>query len=64
MRIMARGHHIYRRYTAHLPEGGRMEVADGATVGQVLAQLEIPAGERPPLLVFVNGRPAGPESER
>ena len=58
MRIKARGHHAFRCYTAHLPEGGTLTVDADTTVERVLDQLKVPAVQRVTLLTFVNGRPA------
>jgi sulfur carrier protein ThiS len=58
MRIKARGHHAFRCYTAHLPEGGTLTVDAGTTVERVLDQLKVPAVQRVTLVTFVNGRPA------
>ena len=44
-----------RRYTAHLPQDGALEVSEGMTVAQVLDLLGVPSETSK--LIFVNGRP-------
>ena len=43
-----------KKYTAHLAEGGNMEIPEGTTVGEVLKKLKVPA--EPRKLAIVNGR--------
>jgi sulfur carrier protein ThiS len=43
-----------KKYTAHLAEGGNMEIPEGTTVGEVLKKLKVPT--KPRKLAIVNGR--------
>ena len=48
--------------TDGLPDGGRLALADGETVGGVLQRLAVPPHKRTELVLFVNGRMAHPET--
>lgn len=61
MRISVKSYLNLSQYTAHLSEGSRLEVAEGACVADVLELLQIPSALRQGLLLFVNGRPSRPE---
>jgi sulfur-carrier protein len=56
MRVTVRSYATMRKYTAHLPEGGELQVPDGSTVEDVLHLLKVPpdAGK----ILLVNGRPS------
>jgi len=48
--------------TNGLPDGGRLALADGETVGGVLRRLAVPPQKKTELVLFVNGRMARPET--
>ena len=48
--------------TDGLPDGGRLKLTDGETVGGVLQRLAVPPQKRTELVLFVNGRMARPET--
>ena len=54
MIIYARSQGFPRKYTAHLPGNGEIEVPEGATVKAVFDRLGVPEGEKK--VIFVNGR--------
>ena len=54
MYIQVKGHADMKKYTAHLPPEGDLEIADGATVDAVLNKLKVPSETKK--LIIVNGR--------
>jgi len=58
LRIVVKAFNELRAYTADLPPDGVLEVPPGATVGEVLTRLGVPADRQADLPVFRNGRPA------
>lgn len=63
MRITVKAFNEVRRFTADLPPDGTLELEGGDTVTTVLNALEIPREMQIDLVVFRNGRPAGPETK-
>lgn len=62
MNITVRSYHELRPLTDGLPDGGRLALTDGETVGGVLRRLAVPPHKRTELVLFVNGRMARPET--
>jgi molybdopterin converting factor small subunit len=54
MLIKIEGHADMRKYTAHLPSDGVMEIPEGITVAMVLKMLNVPSELNK--IVIVNGR--------
>jgi len=59
MKIAVRGFATLRRYTAHLPPDGLMEVPEEATIEDVFNLLGVPAAKK---IVLVNGRSKAPDA--
>jgi molybdopterin converting factor small subunit len=62
MNITVISYNELKPFTDGLPEGGRLALADGETVGGVLRRLAVPPQKRMELVLFVNGRMARPET--
>jgi len=62
MNITVRTYNELKPITGRLPDGGRLTLADGETVGDVLRRLALPPRKRTGLVLFVNGRMAHPET--
>jgi molybdopterin converting factor small subunit len=62
MNITVRSYNELKPLTDSLPDGGRLALADGETVGGVLQRLAVPPHKRTELVLFVNGRIARPET--
>jgi sulfur carrier protein ThiS len=60
--ITVRSYHELKSITDGLPDGGRLVLADGQTVADVLQHLGVPAEKRTKLVLFINGRMARPQS--
>ena len=56
MRVRAQGYVYMRKFTAHLENGGELEIPPGSTVDFVLTHLDVPRDT--PKIVLVNGRHA------
>jgi molybdopterin converting factor small subunit len=56
MNITVRSYNELKPLTDSLPDGGRLALADGETVGGVLQRLAVPPHKRTELVLFVNGR--------
>ena len=63
MQITIKAFNEVRRFTADLPPDGTMDLAGGNTVNTVLSALNIPREMQIDLVIFRNGRPAGPETK-
>ena len=62
MNITVRSYNELKPLTDGLPEGGRLALADGETVGGVLRRLAVSPQKQTELVLFVNGRMAHPET--
>jgi sulfur carrier protein ThiS len=62
MNITVRSYNELKPLTDGLPEGGRLALADGQTVGDALRRLALPPQKQTELVLFVNGRMAHPET--
>jgi molybdopterin converting factor small subunit len=60
--ITVRSYHELKPLTDRLPDGGRLMIADGETVGGVLQQLGLSPQKRTNLVLFINGRMTRPET--
>lgn len=58
MKIIIRSYHELKPLTESLPDEGRLELAEGETVGGVLQRLGVPQEKRATLVLFINGRMA------
>ncbi len=54
MIIKAKGYANMKKYTAHLPSEGNLEMPEGATVDSVFKKLKVPPESKK--LIMVNGR--------
>jgi len=62
MNITVISYNELKPLTDGLPDGGRLALADGETIGGVLGRLAVPPHKRTELVLFVNGRMARPET--
>ena len=62
MNIFVRSYHELKPLTESLPDDGRLALADGETVGDVLQRLGVLQEKRALLVLFINGRMARLES--
>jgi molybdopterin converting factor small subunit len=63
MQITIKAYNEIHRFTADLPPNGTMDLEGGNTVHTVLNALGIPREMQIDLVIFRNGRPAGPETK-
>jgi len=54
MNIKVKGYATLRRFTVHLPAGGKLTVPDNATVAFVLEKLQVPLNSG--VITMINGR--------
>jgi molybdopterin converting factor small subunit len=62
MNVTVISYNELKQLTDGLPDGGRLVLADGETVGGVLRRLALPPQKQTELVLFVNGRMARPET--
>jgi len=58
MIIKVKGYANMRKYTAHLPSDGNLEIPEGTKVCDVLTKLKVPLESKK--LIIVNGRHQSP----
>jgi sulfur carrier protein ThiS len=54
MVIKVKGYANMKKYTAHLPSEGNLDVPEGATVDAVFKKLKVPPESK--MIIIVNGR--------